>query len=75
MICKLCKQEGETSRLFSDGSMVTLIAFSSYWDEQGRKHSHNPNKYTTGYHCSRGHRYGEVSLEVCPSCDYGGVVG
>lgn len=52
----------------SDGRSTTLMAVDSYWDEDGREHYHDRNVTTTGYFCSRGHRWATKTSPVCPTC-------
>lgn len=71
MKCQKCIEENKTSRIFIGGSMSTLLHSSNYFDEEGVMHNHNPNKITSTYQCSNGHRWTEDGYENCKNCDYG----
>ena len=74
MKCHECIKEGRTSKLYSNGSTVTLMAFTPYYDEDGAYHSHDPNKRTNHYTCGNGHRFSTAFYSPCPcptGCDYG----
>lgn len=72
MKCPQCAFDGEKSTLRIDGSSCTLMGYSSFYDEDGIYHSHDPNRITSGYLCSRGHRIVETGFRICPNCEYGG---
>ncbi len=73
MICQKCKEEGKESRVQSSGAMSTLLASFPYYDEQGRYHSHNPNRVSNSYSCSNGHKFTITGRDKCPNpdCSYG----
>lgn len=68
MICPFCKAEGEKSTLSVGGTSSTLLAYSTgAYDEDGRwMPARDPNWHTTGYTCSRGHRYTVKRHEGAP---------
>lgn len=71
MRCPECIAEGERSRLTSGGGMTTLLGYRPYYDEDGVYHDHDPNTTTTGYSCSRGHKFTIRTKRSCPNCTYG----
>lgn len=69
MKCKECEAEGQTSRVYDPGGGVsTAMGVNRYWDEEGKRHVHDPNSFTVSYHCSRGHRWAETTHRECPTC-------
>lgn len=72
MKCRECEKEGKTSVLFGgDSCLSTLMCTSSFYDEQGNRHFHDPNGHTYSYRCSNGHSYSETEYSPCPhaECD------
>ena len=43
------------------------MAGNVYFDEDGRKHDHDPNSCTTDFTCSQGHRWQET-VSACGGC-------
>ena len=77
MICPVCKENNEKSTVTSHGSMSTLMAYMSTYDEEGHMHYHDGNRITTDFTCSNGHKFASVRKgSPCPSypehCDYDG---
>lgn len=73
MICTKCRDEGKTSKVYSEGGTSTLLGGGGpYWDEEGVYHNHDPNTRTIGFHCSNGHTWVTKSKPSCPAGDYGG---
>lgn len=60
VVCAECRDEGERSRVYPGPTTRTLMAGHRYYDEDGRLHISDPNKTTTAYVCSRGHRWEET---------------
>ncbi len=71
MKCPFCVELKHKSRVYPGMGATTLMGWSSYYDEDGQFHSHDPNVTTTGYRCSEGHTWQRESLSPCPSCLYG----
>ena len=70
MICAECKAEGRTSKVYPGSSRVTCAMYSSYYDEEGKRHHHDKNERTTGYLCSNGHNWTVKSTPEWPcGCD------
>lgn len=65
MICEQCKKEGKVSRVQSMGCSSTLLGYAGYWDEEGNRHSHNPNWINEGYRCSNGHDWSNRYRRPC----------
>ena len=70
MICPQCKAEDKKSRVWLGHTMSTSAGYSSHYDEDGHYHSHDPNRSTTSYSCSNGHRWSEDSWPVCAACGW-----
>jgi len=70
MICPFCKEEGKKSHVHPGVRSTTLIGFSTYYDEDGIYHIHDPNSSSQNFICSNKHRWNEVSYEPCPNCEY-----
>ena len=66
MICEKCKAEGAKSSITEGPSAVTNMGISTYFDEGGVRHVHDPNNITTHYVCSRGHSWAEEKHSTCP---------
>lgn len=60
MKCPQCAAEGERSKVYPGMTTTTCMAVSSWYDEDGNYHRHNPNTTTTHYSCSRGHEWTET---------------
>jgi hypothetical protein len=71
MICQKCQEEGLKSRVQDLGGTSTLLGYSSYYDEDGKRHSHDPNTLTNYYKCSNGHEFYVTSKSRCSNCNYG----
>ena len=67
MKCPTCVEEGEKSQVYLGGTCTTSMGYSSYYDEGGIFHSHDPNKQTTKYSCSRRHKWSKSSTFPCPA--------
>ncbi len=57
MICEKCKEQGLKSRVSEMGCSKTLLGYRPFYDENGKRHYHNPNVTTTSYKCSNGHSW------------------
>lgn len=68
MICDQCHGEGQTSKIYDNGTATTLLAPSHFYDEEGQEHLHDPNTRKTLYSCSNGHSFTVESKVPCPSC-------
>ena len=66
MKCQDCEREGRESRVYPDAySVVTAMMPDHYYDENGRRHLHDDNSSMTGYRCSNGHEWTEVTYGKC----------
>lgn len=65
MICPTCKAEGTKSCVYPTGESHTLAGFTSYYDENGVPHIHDPNLTTSRYQCSLGHSWSKVYERPC----------
>ena len=57
MKCPECVKEGKKSKVFIGTSTRTLMYWQPHYDEDGVLHSNDPNKTTTDYSCSNGHKW------------------
>ena len=71
MKCPECVKDGERSIVRDLGGSTTLLGWSPFWDEDGVHHSHDPNRHSNQYSCSRGHTWTEGFYPQCANCDYG----
>ena len=67
--CPQCKAEGETSILRDGGTSAWLMNVSTFYDEAGVYHFHDPNRRSTWFDCSRGHSFIVHSWPAC-RCGY-----
>lgn len=65
MKCPECVKAGQTSRVTVGMSTSTLMSGSSFYDENGDYHSHDPNTTETDYACSNGHQWQESTRSKC----------
>ena len=65
MFCPACREAGVQSCVRENGRWTTLLGWSSYYDEAGHYHSHDPNQYTTRYRCDQGHEWTETRKKKC----------
>lgn len=70
MRCPECVASAKTSLVYPQGSSCTLMAFSPYYDEEGKYHSHDGNRITDRYRCSEGHAWVAVRRAPCPTCGH-----
>jgi hypothetical protein len=74
VICETCATEGQKSIVTSGGACTTLMGFQSYYDEEGVFHSHDPNRTTADFRCSRGHAWKhEMPKRKCQNCAWPAV--
>lgn len=57
MFCPICKEKGLKSQVMTSGIMSTLMGYTSYYDEDGKRHHHDDNSRTTVGICSNGHKF------------------
>ena len=69
MICEQCIKEDRKSIVYDLGGTVTMLAHRPHWDENGVRHSHNPNYHTMRYRCSNGHEWSISKRDHCPAHD------
>ncbi len=72
MKCPECKKRGLKSKLNVGPTYGTCMAHTEYYDEDGKYHMHDPNKYTKSFYCSNDHRGYTETKNKCRSCEYGG---
>lgn len=78
MKCPTCIAEGKRSQV----ELVTMVPFTQtiaspsnvrkFWDEDGRKHVHDPTEREELYQCSNSHRWSHKFKNPCPerTCDF-----
>jgi hypothetical protein len=57
MKCPICIEEGEKSRVTEGGGSSTLMGYSPFYDEDGKRHSHDGNTTSYEFRCNRGHSF------------------
>ena len=65
MSCPKCKEAGEQHRVFDLGGSSTLLHYSPFFDESGKRHVHDPNTLTLSYKCSNNHTWTEKRKRSC----------
>lgn len=65
IICAECKKLGLKSKVDVGVGTETLVYCAPFYDERGRCHQHDTNRYTTRYNCSNGHEWTENTREKC----------
>ena len=73
MKCSDCVEEGKRSKIYIGGSSSTLLGWLSHYDEDGNRHDHDPNSYSTDYRCSNGHTWTKTTRHIC-RCGFPGSV-
>jgi len=73
-ICPFCAREGLKSRLMTGGGSVTAMAYTSYYDEEGRLHNHDPNTRRNGFRCTNGHIFDHKHTGACRNCTWTGHI-
>ena len=72
-VCKVCSEQGLTSRLNIGCGTSTCMGNDEYYDEAGVYHYHDYNRHSMVYRCSNGHSYSVIAGTKCkaPGCDFG----
>lgn len=71
MFCPECQKAGQPSKVYVGISRETCIGVTQFYDEGGKWHNHNPNRTTTEYTCSEGHKWTETTGPYhCPWGDF-----
>jgi hypothetical protein len=65
MKCQECEKQGLRSTVEQGVSRTTCAGINQYYDENGHHHHHDPNRRTTIYTCSNGHRWEEETRSKC----------
>ena len=60
--CPDCKVKNFQSEIHITGCSTTLLAWSPYYDKDGKQHLHDPNVLTINYKCSKGHTWNEKDV-------------
>jgi hypothetical protein len=68
VLCPQCQEARQVSQVYDAGSSQTAIGHRPYWDEQGRRHVHNPNRIRWSFRCTNGHSWTEDERFECPTC-------
>jgi hypothetical protein len=69
--CHRCNQLGLASTVTVGTIVTTAMGASGFYDEAGAYHYHDPNRQTSEFSCSQGHRWTEQRQAPCLSCDFG----
>lgn len=59
VVCPYCKEKGIKSKVYPRGCMSTLLACSTYYDEEGNYHSEPCNTCTCDYSCTENHHWSD----------------
>lgn len=65
MICQTCVSENKKSTIQEGYTTSTCAGGGFFYDENGKKHYHDPNTHTTRYCCSNGHKWSEKVEGSC----------
>lgn len=73
LFCPKCKELGLKSTVRNHGGSQTLMETSSYHDEDGKYHYHDPNSISQYHTCSNNHSFTSSRNHPCPNknCDFG----
>ena len=72
MICPVCQESGLQSKVFEHGISETLVGYSPFHDESGKRHVHNDNCQIARYSCSKGHEFSHRAQRTANCCDWKG---
>ncbi len=64
-ICSTCKEMGSKSVVFLATEATDIIQWNPRYDEEGKLHSHNPNKVYNVFKCAKGHVHEFSWLKQC----------
>ena len=68
--CQECVDSGQRSKVYGgDICSRTLMGYHSYYDEDGARHSHDPNISSYFFRCSNGHTWQKKVTTPCPAPD------
>lgn len=70
LLCQECADSDQRSRVDLVSTVVTEWPVAIFWDEDGKKHGHNPNLLTETFRCSNGHEWQSVGFGRCANCDW-----
>jgi len=70
MKCPTCEADGLKSQVRAQGTSYTLAMVDVFWDDNGRWHKHDPNKYSQSFYCSKGHSWYKIWYPKCPACNF-----
>lgn len=65
MICEECNSQGLKSKVYPGAVMCTAMGYQTYYDEQGKLHTHDPNITTESFHCSNNHSWSRKQSGSC----------
>ena len=57
LICPVCQEDNQTSKVTEQGSSTTCLYCEPFYDEEGNYHNHDRNTTTTVFKCSNGHTF------------------
>lgn len=70
MICPECKKEDKKSIVQEHGGISTLMYYQPFYDEDGKRHNHDGNRFTMSYSCSNGHKWLDTLKKTCSNCEW-----
>lgn len=65
MKCPECIAEGKKSMVYPGISVKSAVYYPSFYDTDGKMHTHDGNTVTTNYTCSEGHEWTERTTGSC----------
>ena len=65
MRCPICDEAGVHSQVTVEPGEQTCVGWFPFFYEEGRFHSHDPNRYTERYSCSEGHHWSSCFYKRC----------
>lgn len=75
MKCPACEAEGKKSSIqMAGGGTITDMCGHYFYDEDGVRHSHDPNRLCESGKCSNGHSLIVIHGNKCPHCDFGSEI-
>lgn len=64
--CNQCVRAGQTSTLFvRERRAASSNQTEEFYDQNGKHHTHQNNRYRVMYECSNGHQFSELVQKAC----------
>jgi len=65
MKCPECVKAGQKSKVYTGYGTTTTMFCPSFYDEEGKFHSHDTNRRSMTYACSNGHSWVAEEANTC----------